>query len=308
MEIPEKLKNLYRHWDYHTSFKPMPDLRIQSLAKTDLLKDICWFVNERIEIWKKKTSGKPSPFTTDPILAKYRFCNIFREFDRQTIEFHELLNPLRGNFMLWLMNIFLCRMIARPETIRIVGLFSGNEKEDETFFRRLCESPRPRFGSAYIFPISTIQKSKTPTRELFLAEHLPKVIGAVAKEIKSWKKKSVYDGVQAVLPIFGFNHSFLWTEVLIDTAYQFPEYIDLYARFPIGPGSMPTMRSIDFATDPSVLVQELCSVKMDLSLTFKGKPLQLSSENWEGIGCEYRKYKNLKAGGGRKRIYVTLAN
>ncbi len=42
-----------------------------------------WIV-ERESIRKKKESGLPRPWTTDPILAAYRFCNVRREDDHVT--------------------------------------------------------------------------------------------------------------------------------------------------------------------------------------------------------------------------------
>jgi hypothetical protein len=172
-------------------------------------------------------------------------------------------------------------------------------------YKKLTELPRPRFGTPYVFPVSVIQRSPYPTREQFIAYFLPTVMQAMAREIPTRKKQSVYNGVRAILPIFGFNLSFLWTEVLIDTAYQYPEYIDLYGRFPVGPGSLPTMQRIDTSIDTSLLVQKLSLLNIDTGLTYKGKPVRLSAENWEGIGCEFRKYTNLKNGFGRKRLYET---
>jgi len=92
MELPHTLKTLYRHWDFHTQTKITPprDLSIPE--------DLSWFIQERLAIGTKKTASENPPYTSNPILAKYRFCNIFREFDRQTIEFHELLSPLREDF------------------------------------------------------------------------------------------------------------------------------------------------------------------------------------------------------------------
>ena len=106
----------------------------------------------------------------------------------------------------------------------------------------------------------------------------------------------MYDAVEILLPVFGFNLRFLWTEVLIDVAYQFPEHIDLFGKFPISPGSLPTMNRLGEDMDPSDLVVELAKLPIDTGIEIKGKPLRLSAENWEGIGCEYRKYTNLKAG------------
>lgn len=303
MEIPTKLKKLYRHWDFHTLSENKPIRSKQIFKDIKLFNNISWFIKERMDIWKKKISGKVPPFTKDPVLSKYRFCNIFREFDKQTIEFHALLNPLRDNFSLWLLNMFYCRMVARPETIKSVGLLSFDTKQNEKLYKKLNNVPRPRFGTPYVFPISAILKSKTPTRELFISMYLSTIIKSIAEEISGWNKMSVYDGVNKVIPIFGFNLFFLWTEVLIDVAYQFPQHIDLFKRFPIGPGSISTLNKIDARKDPSILVQELSSLNFDLGLTFNGEPLRLSAENWEGVGCEYRKYTNLKAGDGRKRLY-----
>jgi len=109
--------------------------------------------------------------------------------------------------------------------------------------------------------------------------------------------------VKKILPMFGFNLEFLWTEVLIDVAYQFPDRINLLDRFPIGPGSMPTMKMIDGASDPVDLAVKLSSIPFDTGITIDGAKLRLSAENWEGIGCEFRKYTNLKNKKGRKRIY-----
>lgn len=298
MELPDKLKKLYKHWGNHVSKgnSVSSEIKIPPLLE--------WFIKERIGIWEKKTKGESVPYTEDKILSKYRFCNIFREFDRQTIEFHTLLSPIRDDFPLWLLNMFYFRMIARTETVRSVGMLSFNERKNKDFYKRLMTSPRPRFGTPYVFPISTIQRSSTPTRESFIVGYLPKVIPKMAKEIASWKKMSVYDGVEKLLPFFGYNLSFLWTEVLIDVAYQYPEYIDLFKRFPIGHGSLPTFKSLNKSNiDHSIFAEKLGSMRIPTDVTYNGKPLVLSSENWEGIGCEFRKHNNLKVGKGRKRLY-----
>ncbi|HXK38021.1 MAG TPA: nucleotide kinase domain-containing protein [Candidatus Paceibacterota bacterium] len=302
MELPAHLKALYRHWPLHLAYSEISS-DLPTGIDLALLSQIESFTHERINIWKKKVSGAQPPYTTDPILDKYRFCNIFREFDRQTIAFHELLNPLRDNFPLWLLNMFYLRMTASIETPKVTGLLSYDAAENAEFLKRLLSSPRPRFGTPYIFPVSTIMRSNTPTREEFIAYHLPAVMKSVAKEIETWNKVSVFDGVKKITPLFGYNINFLWTEVLIDVAYQYPEHINLFAQFPIGPGSLPTMKHLGNAKDPSLLVVDLSQYSLDVGITFNGEPLRLSAENWEGIGCEFRKYTNLSLGNGRKRLY-----
>lgn len=298
MELPDDLKKLYRHWSLHTK-QGTGSLK----GKPALMNSIRAFVRERMRIWEKKYKGQMPPYTKDSILSLYRFCNMLRELDRQTIEFHTLLAPLRSDFPLWLLNMFYCRMVARPQTVREVGLLSFDAAKNVEFEKRLRALPRPRYGTPYVFPISVIMRSPTPNREAFIAQHLPSVMKHVAKQVEQLESASVSDAVEQILPAFGFNLRFLWTEVLIDVAYQYPERIDLYKAFPVGPGALPTFGRIDSKAPPHLLAEVLGSLGTPSGLTLHGVPITLSAENWEGVGCEYRKYTNLKEGKGRKRTY-----
>lgn len=46
--------------------------------------DFWWFVNERHRIYIKKETGKEKPWTNDPILRDWKFCNVFRRLDKQS--------------------------------------------------------------------------------------------------------------------------------------------------------------------------------------------------------------------------------
>lgn len=47
--------------------------------------DSLWrWVKERHAIYTARREGKPSPWTTEPILATYKFTNVFREIDRES--------------------------------------------------------------------------------------------------------------------------------------------------------------------------------------------------------------------------------
>lgn len=303
MELPSEFIKLYRHWPAHVSRSAR--ITVSEVFEDSKLFDaISAFIRLRISIWDKKYRGEAAPYTDDPVLGKYRFCNMLREFDRQTIEFHTLLNPLRNDFPLWLLNMFYFRMVARTQTVQDVGLLSFDPQENADLQKIFLASPHPRYGTPYVFPVSTIMRSATPTRETFITEYLPSIMQSVATEITGWKKLSVDEGVQKILPIFGFNLHFLWTEVLIDVAYQFPEYLDLFKTFPVGPGSLPTMKRINASIPPSTLVTQLGDMSFDSGITINGAPIVLSAENWEGVGCEFRKYTNLKEGKGRKRIFA----
>jgi hypothetical protein len=301
MEIPSDLKSLYRHWPYHTHQPKANPFRCDTLV----LDQIRSFAIERQKIWQKKSVNSPTPFTADPILAHYRFCNIYRELDRETINIHQILNPLRTDFPLWLLNLALCRFICNSATVKKIGLLSFDHVHNQEIYRNLCRLPSPKYGTAYVFPISAIQQSSFCTREKFLCQFLPTIIGSCASEIKTFNRLSVVEAISQILPIFGFNFRFHWTEILIDVAYQFPKFLDLYKLFPIGPGSLPTMLKLSANIPPEDVCQSLAS--LDFSefsfLEFNGQKIYLSSENWEGIGCEFRKYQNLQQGVGRHRRF-----
>jgi len=101
---------------------------------------------------------------------------------------------LRGDFALWLLNMFYCRMVARPETIESVGLLSFDPIQDRNVYDRLMASARPRYGTPYVFPVSTIMKSATPTRERFICEYLPSIMKTIADEIERWESMGLLMG------------------------------------------------------------------------------------------------------------------
>lgn len=87
---------------------------------------------ERIRLLKE--AGSPAPFTTDPILATYRFCNVFREDDKVTRWFAEnIRNPLKHK----LYDVFLATVAFRWFNLPATGeamkpfLLNGNWDADK---------------------------------------------------------------------------------------------------------------------------------------------------------------------------------
>lgn len=302
MEIPYGLKSLYKHWEKHTT-KPPAVATLE--CNTTVLNDIDKFATERMCIWEKKHSGENFPYTKNKILSAYRFCNIYRELDKQTIQIHQALKDYEADLDMWVLNMLFQRMVCNPDTIRATGLLSFSTENNEMVYRKLTTLPRPKYGVAYIFPISLVQKVGLKTREEFFCFYLPKVMKSCASIVQGFKNVSVVEGLNRILPAFGLSFKFHWTETLIDLAYQFPEKIDLFASFPIGPGSLPTMRRLNPQLSPEDMSERLITHEISSFpyLTFNRKRVWLSAENWEGIGCEYRKYCNLLSGTGRRRKY-----
>lgn len=47
------------------------------------------FIQERHAIYTRRADGRPWPWTGDPILQRYRFCNVYRNLDTQTELIHD---------------------------------------------------------------------------------------------------------------------------------------------------------------------------------------------------------------------------
>lgn len=75
------------------------------------------WVRERESVRIRKDSGVPPPWTADPVIANYRFCNVRREDDRVTIWIREnIRKPYAKHPHLWLM-LCIARQINHPDTL-----------------------------------------------------------------------------------------------------------------------------------------------------------------------------------------------
>jgi hypothetical protein len=112
----------------------------------DKLKPLLYFVKEREAIRKKREAGNPQPWTKDPILAQYRFCNVRRQGDRVSrwlIENVLTEENIDQNIESFLEFSAWCRFINWPPTIKAVidaGLYpTRNERVNWVRVGRLVD-------------------------------------------------------------------------------------------------------------------------------------------------------------------------
>jgi hypothetical protein len=98
-----------------------------------------YFINERQRIYFKKVRGEERPYTSDKILSKYRFTNVFREQDPGTFIFIDSIKDLSDELKLRASIIY--RVYCRPE---FRTLFEGFYKE--LIIEKIKSSPRPLSG------------------------------------------------------------------------------------------------------------------------------------------------------------------
>lgn len=85
------------------------------------IEKLAFWINERHRIYLKKHAGLPKPWTTDPVLQEYRFCNVYRNLDKESIWIQEnWMRPNRDHPLLTL-NMCLARLINWSPTLNYIG-------------------------------------------------------------------------------------------------------------------------------------------------------------------------------------------
>jgi hypothetical protein len=109
-------------------------------------------MRERHAIYEKRTAGLPAPWTKDPILSQYRFCNVYRELDKVTIW---IAKNYRAKSTPWDMPfaMYVARMINRIETMELLGLPRPTKAwlaHAAKVLNELDDSGLQVYGAAYI--------------------------------------------------------------------------------------------------------------------------------------------------------------
>ncbi len=111
---------------------------------------LAWIV-ERESIRRKKERGLPRPWTLDPVLDGYRFCNVCREDDRVTIWLREnWREPYAGDPDLWFAMV-VARIFNLPPTLKDIGYpIPWNGERVLKLMDRYTKMKKQIFNGAYI--------------------------------------------------------------------------------------------------------------------------------------------------------------
>jgi hypothetical protein len=89
--------------------------------------DLFWaFVAEREAIRRRKEAGEPKPWTDDPVLQRYRFCNVRREHDTTTVWIRRhWREPLDGDRPRLLQAMAVARFVNWVPTLEALTVLTG---------------------------------------------------------------------------------------------------------------------------------------------------------------------------------------
>lgn len=277
-----------------------------------------YWVQEREQLRVRKQQGQ-TPWTTNPIISKYRFTNVRRKDDRVSRWIlQHIVDPYRDHPHLWLM-LAIARWINWPPTLQEL-MDEGVWPMDEPDWKRMAAVVDARkqrgdkvWTSAYTIHAENSPKSRyyktTKGQEVFrgyLGEALWPNRARVQAALQTHRQRDVHRVLSA---LHGWG-SFMAGQVVADYTWTpiLHECSDLYTWAPLGPGSQrglnrlrekPIGASISEAVAVAQMIELRARLVRDLPML-----ADVNLMETQNVCCEADKFIRTVKGEGRpKTIY-----
>lgn len=264
-------------------------------------KELFAFMNERYKIYVKKKAGNAKPWTKDEILQRYRFCNVYREYDTQTRWLAKNWRKSDPDF--WFAALVF-RFVNWDKTAEQLGYpVPWNPKK----FTQVLEHRKAQglkvYSGAYMISTHGVRQEK----HLYLAESLTK-IWANRDKIR-YKKGETLAAFHARLEGCFDVGSFIAAQVIADAKYvgamsTAPDYHTFAAS---GPGSRRGLnriygRGVDAPWNELNWRAFLADLHKEIEpLILKAGMPKLHAQDLQNCLCEFDKYERTRLGEGRPR-------
>lgn len=261
--------------------------------------ELLHWVKERESIRIKKEAGEPKPWTTDPVLRDYKFCNVSRADDRVT----------RWIFDNWLYpnsdspNIAFAMCVARifnwPETLEAIGFPHTWEPEKvRSTLKQRREAGHKIFTGAYTVSTCGLSMDKIDYCVDVVFTPLSKTIvnpDGLERLEEVWKDLNQYQGFS----------SFMSGQVVADLKYIEPlkSASDWNTFAPLGPGSIRGLnRYFGRALAYNVKQQQGTKELLEIQSIIKSElAMEVALHDVQNCMCEFDKYMRLKYDNGKVR-------
>jgi len=269
------------------------------------------FIRERHSIYEKKAAGLPSPWTADEILRRYRFCNVYRELDTQTIWFAEnWRTPHETDEDLWFASLVF-RFVNWHKTAEEIGYpVPWNPKHFMKTLRTRGERREKVYSGAYMISTHGVRLPKYQ----YLTESLHN-IWKLREEVR-YQPHGANGGSldyfhKKLMECFDVG-SFLAAQVIADCKYtrRMDMAKDWHTFAASGPGSRRGMNRIMGNRIKQPWTEEAWRAQHKL-LHHTIKPLVekagmpfIHAQDLQNCLCEFDKYERVRLGEGKpKSIY-----
>lgn len=271
----------------------MANMRITELSS---------FIHERYAIHERRSAGLPKPWTQDPILQNYRFCNVYREHDRETIWIAEnWRDPNTSDPDVWFA-MTVARFVNWSPTLAKIGYpVPWNPSHFVRVIDALVADHQKAFTGAYMIPAGSQKMSKA----LYLATGVLDPLWADRYRIfESSQSCNIFH--KRLMEYNGMGN-FLAGQVVCDTKYTrlLNTALDWWEFAVEGPGSKRGLNRVMNRPVNQNWKKHEWNVELALLKTRLGEFIldmpPLHAQDLQNCLCEFDKYERVRLGEGRPR-------
>ena len=268
--------------------------------------DLFAFIKERYAILQRRQQGLPKPWTQDPILQGYRFCNVYREDDTVTKWIKEnWRDPNRNDPDVWFA-MTVARFVNWPDTLAELGYpVPWDDTMGQRFVNVLGDRKNRRekvFTGAYV--IHAVKGSK---------------IGHLAWDVFTpmWQRRDyILDGARSCalfnqrLMEFEGVGSFMAGQITCDTKYTalLDTAQDWWDFATPGPGSRRGLarvygKPVDYRWKDDEWLVGLIRLRQEINplAILEAKMPPIHAQDLQNCLCEFDKYERVRLNEGRPR-------
>lgn len=280
------------------------------------------FAAERHNVYIRRNQGLPKPWTQDPILRNYRFCNIYRELDKVTVWIMDnWINPFVDSDDL-AARALIGRLINHPDTLQKMldaEVFGARYNQAKTWklFQSIKESKEKLVTGAYIvntlFPKdhAKVDGSKGDYIANFF---IPQVWANRTMLQKYLRTGSFEETLTGMTCIHGVGR-FIGNQAVVDLSYtkHLNKAKDLNTAWSPGPGTCKGIKMVtdnwDLTGGSEEMARALTTMRNDVNEELSKLPnfhtdtrkmkthiVPLTAPNASNLMCEVGKYWGMVTG------------
>ena len=265
---------------------------------------LLYWIRERYKILLDRAWNRPKPWTKDPILQAYRFCNVHREEDTVTRWINRnWRTPFAWDPDLWFA-MCVARLVNWPDTLQAIGYpVPWKPGHFVAMMHGRRAAGEKVFSGAYIVSTNGHAMDKAE----YLVQHVLTPLWNARVHLRPADGDTLREAFNRLQEFNGLG-SFMAAQVIADLKYVSPllESPDWHTFAASGPGSRRGLnrlvgRSVDTSWKSgqweSVLAIEHAKILKALGPTFP----TLHAQDFQNCLCEFDKYMRVKLGEGKPR-------
>ena len=262
------------------------------------------FIEERHDIYLRKAKGLPKPWTEDPVLQEYKFCNVFRELDTVTIWINENIRRRWANHKYLWFALCVARRINLPSTLKRLDklLVDWDPEVAYDILETRKMKGLPIYNSAY----SLTTASRKMDKNTYTVYECLNKLWEKRESITYWLKRNPLESLEITFDKFANGNpgisGFLAYEIVTDLRHT--RYLrnasDIMSWANAGPGAV---RGLNRIYDESLVRKiNVCQANKDMQklllLSSSYLPAdfpKLEMRDIEHCLCEFDKYIRIKS-------------